>query len=42
MKNLKVFEDFYGYKDRKHYFINKCWFNAKIGDILPEEDIYQH
>jgi glutaredoxin len=39
MKHLKIFESFL---PREQYFKNICWYNAKIGDILPEEDVYQY
>jgi hypothetical protein len=39
MKHLKIFESFL---PRAQHFKNICWYNAKIGDVLPEEDIYQY
>lgn len=39
MKHLKVFESFL---PRKEHFLNLCWYNANIGDILYEEDVYQY
>lgn len=39
MKHLKVFESFLS---NEQYLKNICWYNAKIGDILFEEDIYQY
>jgi len=39
MKHLKLFESFL---PRKEYFLNLCWYNAKIGDKLFEGDIYQY
>ncbi len=39
MKHLKVFESFL---PRNQHFKNICWYNAEIGDILPEEDVYQY
>lgn len=38
MKYLKLFESF----SRKEHFLNLCWYNSNIGDILYEEDIYQY
>lgn len=38
MKYLKLFESF----SRKEDFLNLCWHNANIGDILYEEDVYQY
>jgi hypothetical protein len=39
MKHLKIFESFL---PRDQHFKNICWYNAKIGDVLTEEDIYQY
>jgi len=39
MKHLKIFESFL---PRAQHFKNICWYNSKIGDVLPEEDIYQY
>jgi hypothetical protein len=39
MKHLKVFESFLS---NEQYLKDICWYNAKIGDILFEEDIYQY
>ena len=38
MKYLKLFESF----SRKQHFLNLCWQNSNIGDILYEEDVYQY
>jgi len=37
MKHLKIFESFL---PRVSHYKNICWYNAKVGDILPESDIY--
>ena len=34
----KSFQDFI--KNRNPSILNSAWHNAKLGDILPEEDIY--
>lgn len=39
MKHLKIFESFL---PNEQYLKNICWYSAKIGDILFEEDIYQY
>jgi hypothetical protein len=38
VKYLKLFESF----SRKQHFLNLCWQNSNIGDILYEEDVYQY
>jgi hypothetical protein len=38
MKHLELFESF----PRNKHILNICWYNAKIGDVLPESDIYQY
>lgn len=35
MKHLKQFESF-------KEFMSKCWHSAKIGDTVPESDVYQY
>lgn len=39
MKYLKIFESFL---PRKNQILNLCWYNAKVGDILDESEIYQY
>lgn len=39
LKHLKLFESFL---PKNKHILNICWYNAKIGDVLPESDIYQY
>ena len=38
MNYIKTYESF----PRKENILNMCWHNAKVGDTLPESDIYQY
>jgi hypothetical protein len=39
MKHLRIFESFL---PKKIQILNLCWYNAEIGDVLDESDIYQY
>lgn len=38
LKSYKIFEEL----SRKEEYLNLCWTNAKIGDVLSESDIYNY